>query len=299
MKKIGILGVPWMFHEERQGVALAPYAIRYTGVIGMLEKLVDEVVDYHNMAFLTDMEQEAILKLKDLKAITYKAKELRDIVADIKNEGSMPIIFGGDQLISLSSIAGMEDEEREQTVIWVNAHADMGRSLNHDNLCHNVMATVIGKGPEELGNIMNQRFILGDNVCILGTRRIDYDELQVIEDEKILHYEMTTVDKMGFAMVTDEIIQWLAQKKGPVHLILDVDAIDPEFTPGTDFISQGGIYWREICYFMKNLALSDKIDAITFVGLNPLNDEKNKTAQFIVSLLEAYFEVRDMQMDYF
>lgn len=78
-----------------------------------------------------------------------------------------------------------------------------------------------------------------------------------------------------------------------------MDAIDPEFTPGTDFISQGGIYWREILYFMKNLALSDKIDAITFVGLNPLNDEKNKTAQFIVSLLEAYFEVRDMQMDYF
>ncbi|MBA3925757.1 arginase family protein [Listeria rustica] len=299
MKKIGILGVPWMFHEERQGVALAPYAMRYTGVMGMLEKLVDVVKDYHNMAFFTDMEQEAILKSKDLKAITYKLKELREIVVDMKVEGGIPIVFGGDQLISLSSIAGMEDEEIERTVIWVNAHADMGRELKQDNLCHNVMATVIGRGPAELGAIMNHRFVSGDNVCIVGTRRIDYDELRVIEEEGILHYEMTTIDRMGFAMVTDEIIQWLAKQDGNVHLVLDVDAIDPEFTPGTDFISQGGIYWREIRYFMKNLALSDKIDAMTFVGINPLNDDKNKTSQFVVSLLEEYFQVKNMQIDHF
>ncbi|EUJ32250.1 arginase family protein [Listeria cornellensis] len=299
MEKIGILGVPWMFHEERQGVALAPYAIRYTGVIGMLEKLVDEVVDYHNMAFFTDMEQEAILKSKDLKAITYKAKELREIVADMKAEEGMPIVFGGDQLISLSSIAGMGDDGAEQTIIWVNAHADMGRELKQDNLCHNVMATVIGRGPKELGTIMNQRFVPGDNVCIVGTRRMDYDELRLIEEEKILHYDMTKIDRIGFAMMTDEIVQWLAKKNGNVHLVLDVDAIDPEFTPGTDFISQGGIYWREIRYFMKNLALSDKVDAMTFVGINPLNDDKNKTSKFVTSLLEEYFQVKNVQIDQF
>lgn len=299
MKKIGILGVPWMFHEDRQGVALAPYAIRYTGVVSMLEKLIDEVVDYHNMAFFTDMEQEAILKSKDLKAITYKAKELREIVADMKVEVDMPIVFGGDQLISLSSIAGMGEEGVEQTVIWVNAHADMGQELKQDNLCHNVMATVVGRGPKELATIMDQRFVSGDNVCMVGTRRIDYEELRVIEEEGILHYEMTTLDRKGFGMVTDEIMQWLANKNGNVHLVLDVDAIDPEFTPGTDFISQGGIYWREIRYFMKNLALSDKINAMTFVGINPLNDDKNKTSQFVVSLLEEFFQVKNMQIDYF
>ncbi|KGL46504.1 hypothetical protein BMT55_16355 [Listeria newyorkensis] len=299
MKKIGILGVPWMFHEDRQGVALAPYAIRYTGVVSMLEKLIDEVVDYHNMAFFTDMEQEAILKSKDLKAITYKVKELREIVADMKVEVEMPIVFGGDQLISLSSIAGMGEEGVEQTVIWVNAHADMGQELKQDNLCHNVMATVVGRGPKELATIMDQRFVSGNNVCMVGTRRIDYEELRVIEEEGIFHYEMTMLDRKGFGMVTDEIMQWLAKKSGNVHLVLDVDAIDPEFTPGTDFISQGGIYWREIRYFMKNLALSDKINAMTFVGINPLNDDKNKTSQFVVSLLEEFFQVKNMQIDYF
>lgn len=297
MEKLGILGVPWMFHEERQGVALAPYAIRYTGIVEMLEKMVDDVVDYHNMAFFTDMEQEAILKSKDLKAITYKSKELREIVADMKAEGGMPIIFGGDQFISLSSIAGVQSDGNEQVVIWVNAHADMGTQLNQENLCHNVMATVIGKGPEELESIMNHRFVRGDNVCIVGTRRIDREEIHVIESEKILHFEMTTIDRMGFAMMTDEIIQWLARKNGDVHLVLDVDAVDPEFTPGTDFISQGGIYWREIRYFMRNLALSNKISAMTFTGVNPLNDDKNKTAKFVNSLLEEYFKAKSMQID--
>lgn len=299
MEKIGILGVPWMFHEERQGVALAPYAIRYTGIIDTLKKLVSDVTDYHNMAFFTDMEQEAILKSKDLKAITYKAKELRDIVADMRSEGGMPIIFGGDQFISLSTIAGMRDENEEQTVIWINAHADMGEDLNRENLCHNVMATVIGRGPEELGNIMEQRFVSGDNVCIIGTRRIEKDEQRLIEEEQILHFEMTKIDRMGFGMVTDEVIQWLAKKSGHVHIVLDVDAIDPEFTPGTDFISQGGIYWREIRYFMKNLALSNKINAMTFTGINPLHDDKNKTAQFISSLLEEFFQAKSMNVDQF
>ncbi|MBC1228188.1 arginase family protein [Listeria booriae] len=295
MEKLGILGVPWTFHEKRQGVALAPYAIRYTGIIGALEKMENDVIDYHNMAFFTEMEQEAILKSKDMKAITYKAKELRDIIADIRLENAMPIVFGGDQFISLSTIAGMQADDTEQMVIWVNAHADMGQVLQGGDLCHNVMATVIGKGPKALETVMNQRFIKGENICIVGTRRIDQKELDLIQDEKIMHYEMTTIDKMGFSMVTDEIIQWMAKKKGHVHLVLDVDAIDPEFTPGTDFLSQGGIYWREIRYFMKNLALSNQIQAMTFTGINPLNDEKNKTSKFVASLLEEFFQIQSIQ----
>ena len=74
-----------------------------------------------------------------------------------------------------------------------------------------------------------------------------------------------------------------------VHLSLDLDGLDPLYTPGVGTPVPGGISYRESHLAMEMLEDSGMITSAEFVEVNPILDEKNKTADVAVGLMGSLF----------
>ena len=51
----------------------------------------------------------------------------------------------------------------------------------------------------------------------------------------------------------------------PLHLSLDIDAVDPHFAPGTGTCARGGLTYREIHYVCEEMALTDRLVGMDLV----------------------------------
>lgn len=99
-------------------------------------------------------------------------------------------------------------------------------------------------------------------------------------------YTMHEIDRYGMAEVMESAIDYLrSQEVEDVHLSLDIDVIDPLFAPGVGTYSPGGISYREAHLAMELLQQSQLITSTEVVEVNPILDEKNKTADVAVALM--------------
>ena len=90
-------------------------------------------------------------------------------------------------------------------------------------------------------------------------------------------------------VIQDAIIYLRGQNVDGVHLSLDLDGIDPIYTPGVGTPVPGGITYRESHLAMEMLQDSGLITSAEFVEVNPILDEKNKTADVAVALMGSLF----------
>ena len=80
----------------------------------------------------------------------------------------------------------------------------------------------------------------------------------------------------------------LTHREGTVgiHLSFDVDAITPEYAPGTGTPVPNGITAREAFLAVEMLADSGKLLSMDLVEVNPILDERNKTGQLASDLIQ-------------
>ena len=101
---------------------------------------------------------------------------------------------------------------------------------------------------------------------------------------------MHEVDRLGMATVMEDAIRYLkARHVDGVHLSLDLDALDPLYTPGVGTPVAGGISYRESHLAMEMLQEEGFITSAEFVEVNPILDEKNRTADVAVALIGSLF----------
>ena len=100
---------------------------------------------------------------------------------------------------------------------------------------------------------------------------------------------MHEIDRLGYDTVMEECIDYLSEKTDGVHLSLDLDGVDPADAPGVGTPVLGGISYRESHLAMEMLAESKLITSAEFVEVNPILDERNKTAIVAVALMGSLF----------
>ncbi|GAA3317620.1 hypothetical protein GCM10020331_017090 [Ectobacillus funiculus] len=127
-----------------------------------------------------------------------------------------------------------------------------------------------------------------ENIVIIGARALDDGEKEFIRKEGIKVFTMHEIDRLGMAAVMEETIRYLSHADG-VHLSLDLDGLDPHDAPGVGTPVIGGLSYREGHLAMEMLAESGLITSAEFVEVNPILDEKNKTAITAVALMGSLF----------
>lgn len=289
---ITIVGVPMDLGQNRRGVDMGPSAIRYAGAIERLKALGHTVKDKGDIV-IGRKEMSKNTKLRNLEEVVEGNTKLANEVKEIIAEGDYPLIFGGDHSIAIGTLAGLADKYKNLGVIWYDAHADLNteETSPSGNIHGMPLAVSLGLGHTDLVKIRSfTPKIKPENVVIIGARSVDPGERELIKEKGIKVFSMHEIDKLGMTKVMEQTIEYFQEREvDGVHLSLDLDGIDPIYTPGVGTPVPGGITYRESHLAMEMLYSSNLITSAEFVEVNPILDEKNKTADVAVALMGSLF----------
>ncbi|MCY8078954.1 arginase [Bacillus haynesii] len=296
-QQISMIGVPMDLGQLRRGVDMGPSAIRCAGVNERLESLCQDIEDLGDMTIgQREDEKEggepASEELRNLKAITKASAKLAETVDKIVASGAFPLVLGGDHSIAIGTLAGLVKHYQNLGVIWYDAHADLNtKETSPSGNIHGMpLAISLGIGHEGLTGIYGKEMkIKAENIVIIGARSLDDGEKELIRDKGIKVYTMHEINRLGMTRVMEETIDYLRDRTDGVHLSLDLDALDPNDAPGVGTPVAGGISYRESHLAMEMLEESKLITSAEFVEVNPILDEKNRTAEAAVALMGSLF----------
>jgi len=226
-----IIGIPFDgLASARKGAALAPERLRYWSK--------------HLTPFSEDRTRLKDMTVCDLGDIKVAAPErdfelIRQKVATLPN---MPIILGGDHSVTIPVLQGQREKYKDQRlgVLWIDAHPDLCDFFDGSRISHaNTMRRALDFGIEPY------------DVCMVGLRSWEDQEIDLIENSGIHVYTAADVAERGMRRVAESIYNILNDCDA-VHISLDIDCLDPSAAPGTGIPEFGGLTSRDVLTLIKS-----------------------------------------------
>ena len=281
MERVAVVGVPMDLGANRRGVDMGPSALRYARLLEQLEDLGYTVEDLGDVPVsLARASRRRGRGLAYLEEIRAAALVLKERLAALP-EGVFPIVLGGDHSLSMGSVAGAA-RGRRVGVVWVDAHADFNtpETSPSGNVHGMPLAVLSGLGHPRLTEVF--RAVDPKDVVLVGVRSLDPGEKRLLKEAGVRVYTMHEVDRLGVARIAEAVLKHLQGL--PLHVSLDADVLDPTLAPGVGTPVPGGLTYREAHLLMEILAESGRVQSLDLVEVNPILDERNRTAEMLVGL---------------
>jgi arginase len=297
-RQIRILGVPLDLGQSRRGVDMGPSAVRVAGLQARLEALGHVVTDGGNVPVaIAETRAEGEPNAKYINEISETCERVAGIVVQTLEEGTTPLLLGGDHSVAAGSVSGLAEfyRRRNQKVglLWIDAHSDINtpETSPSGNVHGMPLAALLGLGPELLSGIFDwQPKIDPQNTVLIGVRDIDATEKENIRRAGISEvYTMRDIDERGMRTVMEEALRAAGRGTAGYHVSLDMDWIDPEDAPGVGTPVRGGATYREAHLAMEILADHGRLLSFEVAEVNPVIDEHNRTAELAVELICSAF----------
>jgi len=106
--------------------------------------------------------------------------------------------------------------------------------------------------------------------------------------------DMRTIDEFGVAAPMRRIIERVQAAGGHLHVSLDIDVLDPAIAPAVGTVVPGGATYREAHLIMEMLHDAGLVGSLDVVELNPMLDERGRSAALLVDLVASLFGRRIM-----
>ena len=147
------------------------------------------------------------------------------------------------------------------------------------------LSSCLGNGPEELTHIGGEEpSIKADRTVLLGIRNLDEKEKDLVRASGVHAYTMTEIDRRGIYEVFEEALAFATVDGAHLHLSFDLDSVDPSVAPGVGTPVRGGLSYREAHLIMETASECGALTTLDLVEVNPILDERNKTAELATEL---------------
>jgi arginase len=296
MKPVAIIGAALDLGAGRRGVDMGPSAIRYAGLEARLARLGRKCADWGNVetavAEATSLGDERVRFLQEIMAA---CERIAALVERALAEDHFPLVLGGDHSVALGTLGGLARARGGGGgVLWIDAHGDLNRpeTSPSGNVHGMPLAAALGlAGPEFESDSWPLPAVDPERVALVGTRKLDEGEKELIRDLGPRVFTMSEIDRVGMEPVVREALEVVA---GPnfVHVSLDMDALDPEIAPGVGTPVRGGLSFREAHLALELVAESGVAESLEVVEVNPILDRENATAALAVDLVASALGAR-------
>jgi len=227
-----VIGIPFDgLASCRKGAALAPQRMRFWS--------------QHLTPFSEDRTRLGTMSICDLGDIeieepVHDFERVRRLVVQLPN---IPILLGGDHSVSIPILQGQRQRFKDQRlgILWLDAHPDLCDDFDGSPLSH---ACTLRRGLDA--------GIAPQDVCMVGLRSWEEQEIELIENGGLNIYSMPQVVERGMTAVAAEVWETLSPCDA-IHISLDIDCLDPSAAPGTGIPDYGGLTMREVLILLKAL----------------------------------------------
>ena len=288
--EIDLIGVQIDFGAAQKGVAMGPLAIRYAGLKDDLRSMGYTLRDKGDIVPPEDgMSLRHMIRFEQVNATN---KQLYEEVSETLENGRFPLVLGGDHSIaagSVSAVAKHYEPQGEIGVIWIDAHGDWNddESTISGNMHGMPFSAVCGWGPDSMVDFGQKPHFVPTAHCVqVGGHDFDEAEAARMKEAGMNVFTISAIDKRGMSEVMKEAIRIAGEGTVGIHLSFDVDAITPEYAPGTGTPVENGITAREAFLAVEMLAQSGKLISMDLVEVNPILDDKNKTGRMASELIQ-------------
>lgn len=287
-ESISLIGAPLDMGASMRGCRLGPDAIRLAGIAERLSKIGYNVTDTGNVEIDNHLGHERTPNNLNYLDIVKKANiDIYNKVDQEMSKGQFPVVLGGDHAIAIGTIKAVLNHYPNVGVIWFDAHGDINtnETTPSGNIHGMPVATLMGLGAKELLEIGDPKTKLKrENIVYIGSRDLDEGERYMLKDLGIKVFTMHEVDYYGLPKIMEEAIDYLQKSCDGIHVSFDMDVLDPTVAPGTGTTVPGGMGYREAHVALELLAKTKDVVSVEFVEVNPIIDDKNKTAEAAVAL---------------
>jgi arginase len=291
---VSIIGAGLDLGAGRRGVDMGPSAIRYAGLDERLRRIGRDVVDRGDVgAAVPEAVDLFDARARYLPQILETSAHIADLVEEVRREGSVPLVLGGDHSIAMGTLGGMARAGGAPGgVLWVDAHGDANtpNTSSSGNVHGMPLAAALG-----LGGPLFERAAFPipsvDRVAMIGLRDLDEPERELLRTLEGPIFTMSELDKIGVETAMRQSLEYLSGSPW-VHLSFDMDAVDPDFAPGVGTPVRGGLSYREAHLALELLAESGLLDSIEVVEVNPILDRENATGRLAVELAASALGAR-------
>lgn len=192
-----------------------------------------------------DLTDCAIFDCGDLELCFGSAESaLSDIeqrTAEILNDGKLPILIGGEHLVTLGSVRAVAERYPDLHIIHFDAHADLRDDYLGAKLSH---ACVMRRCYDILGDGRIHQF------CI---RSGDREEFRFAK-------EHTDIHPFHFNGLSD-LVEDMKASSVPVYFTIDLDCLDPSAFPGTGTPEAGGVTFTELLEAIMTVCKTNVVGA--------------------------------------
>lgn len=264
-----IIGIPFDgLASARKGAALAPERLRFWS--------------QHATPFSEDrtrLKGMSVCDLGDIK-ITHPESDFNLILQQVATLPNMPILLGGDHSVTIPILQGQRERYKNQRlgVLWVDAHPDLCDIFDGSRISHaNTMRRALEFGIEP------------HDVCMVGLRSWEEQEIDLIENGGIHVYTASDVAERGMKKVADSV-RTVLNDCDAVHISLDIDCLDPSAAPGTGIPEFGGLTSRDALTLLKGMQ-GLPLAGLDVVEIAPPLDPSEATVFAGVKIIMEYIAV--------
>ena len=226
------------------------------------------------------------------KAVGGFAVELAEKIGAVLEEGSFPLVLGGDCSILLGSMLALRSRSRSG-LVFLDGHLDFSHPGNSEVVGAAAgadLALVTGRGPEQLTNIDGLGPLVRDaDVVALGERE-DYPEWKDIHGTGITVWDLQEVRALGAAeagMRAAEKMEAGGVEGFWIHL--DADVLDDRVMPAVDSRQSDGLSYPELVALLRSLLSSDLAVGMQVTIFDPELDPTGQIAEGFTSAIVKGF----------
>jgi len=172
------------------------------------------------------------------------------MTAEIIDAGKIPVMIGGEHLVSLGPVKALSKKYEDLHIIHFDAHTDLRNDYLGEALSH---ATVLRRIYDQVGDGRLNQF------CIRSGLK---EEFEWAKEHS--HLEKFTYNTL------EQRVELLVNK--PVYITIDLDVLDPSVFPGTGTPEPGGIDFHDMMKIISILSRLENVVGLDVVELSPKFD---------------------------
>jgi agmatinase len=253
--RVRLIGAPTDSHSSfLRGAAAAPAAIRAALASPHGNMTAENGVE---LGEDVAVEDEGDLPLDESGA---DPERISDAVANAARAGAVPILLGGDHMVSFPALRGLASVLGPLDILHFDAHPDLYDDFEGDPLSHASPFARIMEGG-------HARRLVQVGIRTLNRHCADQARRFGVEMVEMRHFEP------GRVSIPD----------GPLYVSIDLDAFDPAFAPGVSHHEPGGLSVRDVLAVLGRI--ERPIVGADVVELNPSRDLGGVTAVLAAKLV--------------
>ena len=251
-------------------------AINALGKTDGCEKAPDAILDeinefYSNESFLNPKFYIKKINI-NLRNLDETNNKIYQESKKLMQEQNRTIFLGGDHSISYSLIKAFFETHENACLLVLDAHADC---------MHNFKPPT---HEDWLRTLIEENLVKPENILLVGLRNLEETEISFLKKYGINYFSCKEIFENSLQDSVHAIME-IVRKYKNLYLSLDIDIVDPAFSPKVSYPEPGGLTSRELLFFIQKILLLKNLKAADINEVNATDKLGIKLAAKIVKEL--------------